>query len=144
MRLTESVYIKASPHCKSPCQISVTTWPGSLVEQLKSSGVDDKPSDFIASSEANQLCYPVPLSGGKRQKKKKRPTSWSQIFLATIFVIHSPLPSQSQDPRIRNIVSSSNIFENFKFSKMLDENAISQIPGSCDRNGRKLDDENRG
>ncbi len=31
-----------------------------------------------------------------------------------------------------------------KFSKMLDKDAISQIRGSCDCDGRKLDDENRG
>ncbi len=48
-----------------------------------------------------------------------------------IFIIHQPpLPSQLQDPRICNIASSSNISENFKFSKLF---AISLIWGPCDR-----------
>ncbi len=41
----------------------------------------------------------------------------SLIFSAAIFVTQFP-PSQSQDPRICDIASSSNIFENLKFSKM--------------------------
>ncbi len=41
------------------------------------------------------------------------------IFSAAIFIQFPP--SQSQDPQIRNIVSSSNIVENVKFSKMLGE-----------------------
>ncbi len=46
-----------------------------------------------------------------------------------------PTPSQSQDPRIRDIASLSNVFKNFKFSKMLDEDAISRIRESCDCDG---------
>ncbi len=43
-----------------------------------------------------------------------------------------PPPSQFQDNQIRDIASSSNIFEHFKFSKMLEEETISQISGFCD------------
>ncbi len=77
--------------------------------------------------------------------KKSRPTSPSPIFFGCNF--RHPLPpppSQLQDPRIRDIASSSNIFENFKFSKMLDKDAISWIWGSCDCDGGKLDDKNCG
>ncbi len=55
-----------------------------------------------------------------------------------------PPPSQAQDNRICDIASSSNIFENFKFSKMLDKDAISRIWEFWDCDGGKLDDENRG
>ncbi len=58
----------------------------------------------------------------------------SLIFSAVIFVTQFP-PLQSQDPRLCDIASSSNIFENLKFSKMFDEDAISQIRGSCDCDG---------
>ncbi len=47
------------------------------------------------------------------------------IFLAVIFVTKSP-----PRPPLA-IVSLFNIFENFKFSKMLDEAEISRIRGSC-------------
>ncbi len=75
-------------------------------------------------------------------------------FLATIFEPPPLILSQSQDPRIRDIASSLNIFKNFnsqncltkkkycefeglaivmgKFSKMFDEDSISRIRGSCD------------
>ncbi len=39
-------------------------------------------------------------------------------------------PSQSQDPQICDIASSSNIFENLKFSKMFDDSML-RIRGSC-------------
>ncbi len=45
-------YLKARPHCASHNQIGGATWPSSLVEQLKSLGVEDKPSGFIISNEA--------------------------------------------------------------------------------------------
>ncbi len=69
----------------------------------------------------------------------------SSIFLAKIFVTQFPL-SQSQDPQIRDIASSSNIFENLKFSKMFDEDAISPIRGyyDCDRGAGGGDDKNCG
>ncbi len=61
------------------------------------------------------------------------------------FLSSSFPPSQSQNHRIRNIASSSNIFENLKFSKMFDEDAISRIRGSGDCDGREgVDDENCG
>ncbi len=44
-------------------------------------------------------------------------------------------PSQSQDFRIRDIASSSKIFENLKFSKILDEDTISRIRGVCSCDG---------
>ncbi len=56
-------------------------------------------------------------------------------------------PSQLQDPRICDIASLSNIFENLKFSKMFDEDAISRIRGSCDCDGEGgggVDDKNCG
>ncbi len=141
--------LKSCPHCKWPGQIDGAAWPSGLVEQLKSPGVDDKLSSFIASNKANQLRHLVWLNVGKCQKKK------SVDFLVFNFFqpqfsssTPPPLPhkkkSQSQDPQIRNIATSSNIFENSKFSKMLDKDAILQIQGSCDCDGGKLDDKNRG
>ncbi len=77
--------------------------------------------------------------------KKKPPEFVVFDFFGRNF--HHPLPplppSQSQDPRIHDIASSSNTFENFKFSKILNEDAISRIRESCDCDGEKLDDENR-
>ncbi len=64
--------LKAHLRCKSPSQIGGATWPSGLVEQLKSSGVDDKPSGFIASNEADRLRHPVWLNGVKRQRKADR------------------------------------------------------------------------
>ncbi len=55
----------------------------------------------------------------------------SLIFSAAIFVAQFST-SQSQDSQIRYIVSSSNIFENLKFSKMFVRDTISRIRGSCD------------
>ncbi len=79
---------------------------------------------------------------------KEKPTNIvvSDFFRAQFSSSTPPPPpkSQSQDPRIRDIGSLSNIFENFKFSKMLDEEAILRIRGSCDCDGGKLDDENCG
>ncbi len=65
----------------------------------------------------------------------KKMKNVSSIFSAAIFVTQL-LPSQLLDPRIHDIASSSNIFENLKFSKMFDEDAILQIRGSCDWDGR--------
>ncbi len=67
-----------------------------------------------------------------------------------IFFSHPvpPPPSQLQGPRICDIASSFNIFENLKFTKMFNEDAISRIRGSCDCDGwgggeeRGKDDEN--
>ncbi len=90
--------IKAHSHYKSPVQIGGETWPSSLVEQLRSSGVNDKPSGFIASNQTDWLHHPVWLNGGKCQRKADRLRRF-WFFLAAIFVIHYPLPpSQSQDP----------------------------------------------
>ncbi len=54
---------------------------------------------------------------------------WPQ-FLSSSFP-----PSQSQDPQICDIASSSNIFENLKFSKMFDKDAIPRIRRSCNCGG---------
>ncbi len=56
-------------------------------------------------------------------------------FFGRNFCHPVPPPSQLQDPRIRNIASSSNIFEYLKFSKTFEEDAISRIRGSCDCDG---------
>ncbi len=61
--------IMAHPHCKSSGQISGVTWPSGLVEQLKYSCVDDKPSDIVTSNEANWLRHPIWLNIGKYQRK---------------------------------------------------------------------------
>ncbi len=138
--------LKARLHCKSLDQIGRATWPSSLVGQLKSPGVDDKPSSFIASNEADRLCHPVQLNVGKRQRKADRLRSF-RFFRPQFSSSTRPPPNhklQSQDPRIHVIASSSNIFENFNFSKILDEDAISRIREFCDCSGRKQDDENRG
>ncbi len=83
--------IKAHPHCKSTDQIGGATWPSGMVGQLKSPGVDDKPSGFIASNRANRLRHPIRLNVGKCQRIACRLRSlW--FFLAAIFVIHSPSP----------------------------------------------------
>ncbi len=64
--------LKARPHCKSPSQIGGATWLNELVEQLKSTGVDDKPSGFVVSNEADRLCHPVWLNVDKCQRKADR------------------------------------------------------------------------
>ncbi len=69
--------------------------------------------------------------------KKSRPTSPSPIFFGHKF--HPPLPP----PPITIAGPSNSLFENFKFSKMLDEDTISRIWGSRLWWG-KLDDENHG
>ncbi len=80
--------------------------------------------------------------------EKIKPTF--SIFLAAVrfFRLRFSSPnfplSQSQDPRIRDIVSSSNIFENLKFSKVFDEDAMSRIWGYCDCDGEGVGDENCG
>ncbi len=90
--------LKARPHCKSPGRIGEATWPSGLVEQLKSSGVNDKPSSFIASNEADRLHHPVRLNGGKHQRIADWLCSlW--FFLDTIFVIHTPLPFHHHNRR---------------------------------------------
>ncbi len=63
-----------------------------------------------------------------------RPTSLKicfQFFWSQFSSSNLP-PLQSQGPRIRDIASSSEIFENLKFSKMFDEDAILRIRRSCD------------
>ncbi len=77
------------PHCKLPDQIDGATWPNGLVEQLKSLGVEDKPSGFITSNEADRLCHLVQLNGGKCQRKADQPRSL-RFFFNAIFIIHSP------------------------------------------------------
>ncbi len=76
---------------KSPSQIGEATWPSGLVEQLKSPGVDDKPSGFIASNKGDRFHHLIWLNGGKCQRKADQIRSL-QFFLAAIFVIHSPSP----------------------------------------------------
>ncbi len=58
----------------------------------------------------------------------KKIESTFSISLAAIFVIQF-LPSQLQDPRICNIASSSNIFENFNFQKCLTKTQYCQFKG---------------
>ncbi len=82
--------------------------------------------------------------GGEREIAGEKIKPPLLIFSDTIFVIQFP-PSQSQDPRIHDIVSSSNIFENLDFFYMLDEDAISWIRVSCNCDGGGVggvDDEN--
>ncbi len=84
--------VKARPHYKSPGQIGGATWPsGGLVEQLKSSDANDKPSSFITSNEVDQLCHPVQLNSGKRQRKANR-LRRLRFFSAAIFIIYYHLP----------------------------------------------------
>ncbi len=54
--------VKAHPHCKLPGQISVVAWPSGLVEQLINLLMDNMPSGFIMSNEANWLPHPVRLN----------------------------------------------------------------------------------
>ncbi len=61
--------LMARPHCKLPGQISGAAWPSGLVGQLKYPRVDEKPSCFITSNEADQLCHPIWLNVGKHQRK---------------------------------------------------------------------------
>ncbi len=93
----ESIFVKARPHYKSPCQLGEATWPSSLVEQLKSSGVNDKPSSFIVSNEADRLRHPVRLNGGKCQRKANRLRHF-RFVSAAIFVIHYPSPTPITGP----------------------------------------------
>ncbi len=56
----------------STLQVAWPNWWSGLAEQLKSPGVDDKPSGFITLNEANRLCHPVWLNVGKCQRKAGR------------------------------------------------------------------------
>ncbi len=87
-----SVCNKAHPRCKLHGQIVGGTWPSSLVVQLKSPGVADKPSGFIASNDADRFRHPGRLNVGKCQRKADRLLGL-RFFLAAIFVIHSPHPT---------------------------------------------------
>ncbi len=127
----QECFPKAHPHCKLPSQIGGATWSSGLVEQLTSLGVDDKPSGIV-SNKTDHLRHPVWLNGGKLQRKDEVSDFFDHNFCHPL---HSH-PITIAGPWIRNIASSSNIFENFKFSKMLDKDAISIAMGGGGRGGR--------
>ncbi len=115
--------------------------------------IKEKPADFVVRKDfaykkqgcSFELCVCGPVHHTSGWKTFfLMPCRYFQFFSAAIFVTNSPSQSQSQDPRIHGMVSSSNIFENFKFSKMSEEKSILRIQGSCDSNkGGGLSDENR-
>ncbi len=122
-RIADISCVKPRPHCKSPGQIGGAAWPSGLVERIKNPGVDDKPSGFITWNEADWLRHPVQLNAGKCQRKAGRLRSL-RYFSVSIFVTHSSSPPPC----------------NLKFSKILDEDTISWIQGSCNCDGEKLSD----
>ncbi len=152
------VSLKARLHCKSPGQIGGAAWSSGLVEQLKSPGVDDKPSGFIASNEADRLRHLFWLNIGKHQKKagrlrniwffwpqfssSKRPPPRMRARTRTHTHTHTHTHHHNREFKGSVIAVGGNWMTKImakkienKFSKMLDEDTILRIWWSCDCDG---------